>query len=334
MSATSVEQGWEALLRVREAVDLCGEPIGLCHFRLGPENGGRAVSLNRPFRASPRSGRTVAVILDPSLHIPSRARADAVFAIDGLIGVRTVRAGGLPGPLLQLFKTYLPYAFSSMHARRLGRAFAVSHFAQSLDGRIATFAGDSKRIGSPSNLVHAHRMRALSDGIIIGSRTLRRDKPRLTVRYVEGAQPVRIVLASSNEGLGDLAGIEGGDVYLVGGNGDPAPPGVNIVPLHGANGSIPTSEILRALLKRGIRSVYIEGGAVTTSRFLAEGNVDVVQIHIAPMILGSGLSSFRLPPVTDVGSSVRLAGHVFTPIDDGMMIVGTVALPGGPARRP
>ena len=62
--------------------------------------------------------------------------------------------------------------------------------------------------------------------------------------------------------------------------------------------------------------------------------MDVVQVHIAPMILGSGLSSFRLPPVPDVGSSVRLAGHVFTPIDDGMMIVGTVARPGEPARRP
>ena len=334
MSATSVEMGWEALLRVREAVDLCGEPIGICYFRLATENGGRPVSLNRPFRASPRAGEVVAAVLDPSLPVPPPSSANAVFAINGLIGVRTVRSGGLPQPLLQLFKTYLPYAFSSMHARRLGRAFAVSHFAQSLDGRIATLAGDSKRIGSPSNLVHAHRMRALSDGIIIGSRTLRRDRPHLTVRYVEGAQPARIVLASSSEGLGALAGIEGGEVYLVGGNGHPAPPGVSIVPLHGANGSIPTSDILRELLKRGIRSVYIEGGALTTSRFLSEGNVDVVQVHIAPMILGSGLSSFRLPPVPDVASSVRLAGHVFTPVDDGMMIVGTVARPGETARRP
>ena len=333
MSASAVETGWEALLRVREAVDLCGEPVGICYFRLATEKGGRPVSVNRPFQASRRAGQVVAAVLDLSLPVPPASSADAVFAFDGLIGVRTVRSGGLPQPLLQLFKTYLPYAFSSMHARRLGRAFAVSHFAQSLDGRIATLAGDSKRIGSPSNLVHAHRMRALSDGIIIGSRTLRRDRPHLTVRYVEGAQPARIVLASSNEGLGALAGIEGGEVYLVGGNGRPAPPGVSIVPLHGTNGSIPTSDILRELLKRGIRSVYIEGGALTTSRFLSEGNVDVVQVHISPMILGSGLSSFRLPPVPDVASSVRLAGHVFTPVDDGMMIVGTVARPGETERR-
>jgi diaminohydroxyphosphoribosylaminopyrimidine deaminase/5-amino-6-(5-phosphoribosylamino)uracil reductase len=257
-----------------------------------------------------------------------------VFSIQDLIRVRTVRSGGLPQPVLQLFRTYLPYAFSSMHARRLGRAFAVSHFAQSLDGRIATLAGDSKRIGGPSNLVHAHRMRALSDGVIIGSRTLRRDRPRLTVRYVEGRQPARIVLASSPEGLGALTGIEGGDVYLVGSDGMAAPPGVNVVPLNAADGSIPTSAILRELMARGIRSVYIEGGALTASRFLGEGNVDVLQIHISPLILGSGLSSFRLPPVPDVASSLRLATPAFTPVDDGMMIVGTIARPARPAEAP
>ena len=90
-----------------------------------------------------------------------------------------------------------------------------------------------------------------------------------------------------------------------------------------------TTDILRELLKRGIRSVYIEGGAVTTSRFLNEGNVDVLQVHVAPMILGSGLSSFRLPPVPDVASSLWLADHAYTPVDDGMMIVGTVAPSGG-----
>jgi len=330
MSAAVIEKGWRSLLRVRDAVDLSEEPVGQCYFRLETEGGGLPVSLGRPFRTYSRSGPVVAVLLDPALPVPPVSRADAVFSIDGLVQVRTVRAGGLPQAVLRLFKTFLPYAFSSMHARRLGRAFAVCHFAQSLDGRIATLAGDSRRIGSPSNLVHAHRMRALSDGVVIGSRTLRRDRPRLTVRYVEGRQPARIVLASSPEGLGALTGVQGGDVYLVSGNEETAPAGAKLVSFHGADGSIPTSAILRELMARGIRSVYIEGGALTTSWFLGEGNIDVLQVHISPLILGSGLSSFRLPPVPDVASSLRLAYHAFTPVDDGMMIVGTVARPAGP----
>ncbi len=334
MSASVIEKAWDSLLRLREAIELCAEPAGQCYVRLGTESGGRPVSIGRPFRASSRCGPIVAVLLDSSIPVPPVSRASAVFSIQDFIRVRTVRAGGLPWPVLQLFRTYLPYAFSSMYARRLGRAFAVSHFAQSLDGRIATLAGDSKRIGSPSNLVHAHRMRALSDGIIIGSRTLRRDRPRLTVRYVEGRQPARIVLASSSEGLEALAGIEGGEVYLVGRDGNAAPPGVNVVPFQSVDGAIPTAAILRELMARGIRSVYIEGGALTTSRFLSEGNVDVLQVHISPLILGSGLTSFRLPPVSEVASSLRLAYHAFTPVDDGMMIVGTVARRAEPAGAP
>ncbi len=329
MTEAVVEKGWDSLLRVREAVDLCENPFGQCYFHL-ENSGGRPVSLGAPFRTSSRSGPVVAVLLDPAIPVPPVSRAEAVFAIDGLIHVRTVRAGGLPRAVLRLFKTYLPYAFSSMHARRLGRAFAVCHFAQSLDGRIATLAGDSKRIGSPSNLIHAHRMRALSGGVVIGSRTLLQDRPRLTVRHVAGRQPARIVLASSTEGLAALTGFVGGDVYLFGGGGQTLPPGVRGASFPGADGAIPTSAILRELMARGIRSVYIEGGALTTSRFLGEGNVDVLQVHISPLILGSGLTSFQLPPVSDVGSSLRLAYHAFTPVDDGMMIVGTVARPAGP----
>lgn len=330
MSASVVENGWEALLRLRDAVDAHEGPVGAVFLKLDGKGGRRSVAIDRPFGARTDAGPVVAVLLDPSHPLPRSSQADAVFSIEGLVRVKTLRSGDLPVPLLLLFRTYLPYAFSPVHARRLGRAFAVSHFAQSLDGRIATLDGDSRNIGSPSNLVHAHRMRALSDGVLIGSRTLRRDKPRLTVRYVEGRQPARIVLASSPEGLEILTATEGGPVYLVGGNGVPAPPGVSLVPIHRPDGSIPTSAILRELLARRIRSVYIEGGAVTTSLFLGEGNVDVVQVNIAPVILGSGLVSFRLPAAPDVASSLRLEDHVYTPVDDGMMIVGTVA-PSGEA---
>jgi diaminohydroxyphosphoribosylaminopyrimidine deaminase/5-amino-6-(5-phosphoribosylamino)uracil reductase len=327
MSASLVDQGWGSLLRVRDAVERHEGPAGVCYFRLEPEAGRSSVAIDRPFRARSNGHPVVAVLLDASHPVPPASRADAVFVIEGLVGVEAVRTGGLPLPLLLLFRTYLPYAFSSLHARRLGRAFAVSHFAQSLDGRIATLKGDSRKIGSPSNLVHAHRMRALSGGVLIGSRTLLRDRPRLTVRYVEGRQPARIVLASSAEGLEALADSEGGPVFLVGGRGGPAPLGVEVVPINGTNGTIPTAAILEELMKRGIRSVYIEGGALTTSRFLGEGNIDIVQIHISPLILGSGLVSFRLPPVADVASSLRFVDHAFTPVDDGMMIVGTVGTP-------
>ena len=123
MSVKIVEKGWDALLRVRDAVRLCGEPVRACYVRLERADGVESVSLDTPFKPSTSSGPVVAVLIDPAPPMPSPSHADAVFAIDGLIRVRTIRSGGLPRPLLQLFKTYLPYVFSSMRGRGLGRAF-------------------------------------------------------------------------------------------------------------------------------------------------------------------------------------------------------------------
>ena len=91
------------------------------------------------------------------------------------------------------------------------------------------------------------------------------------------------------------------------------------------NGLIATSTILRELYEHGIRSVYIEGGATTTSAFLAEGNIDVLQLHISPMIIGPGINSFSKPGVRSVMDSVRFERHLYRSIGDGMMFVGRVA---------
>ncbi|MEO1451963.1 MAG: dihydrofolate reductase family protein, partial [Bacteroidota bacterium] len=59
---------------------------------------------------------------------------------------------------------YLPYALLALQAKKQQRAISIGHFAQTLDGKIATETGESRWIGNPENLTHAHRMRALCDG--------------------------------------------------------------------------------------------------------------------------------------------------------------------------
>ena len=58
-----------------------------------------------------------------------------------------------------------------------------------MDGFIATNSGESKYISSKENLDHIHRLRAISDIIIVGANTFREDKPKLTTRLVEGDNP-------------------------------------------------------------------------------------------------------------------------------------------------
>src|SRR5262249_13668305 len=68
------------------------------------------------------------------------------------------------------------------------------HFAQSIDGRIATRSGDARWISGPTSRRLAHELRAAAGAVLIGSGTALADDPLLTVRHVEGANPVRVIL--------------------------------------------------------------------------------------------------------------------------------------------
>ena len=51
-------------------------------------------------------------------------------------------------------------------------------------------------------------------------------------------------------------------------------------------------------------------------------NLDIIQIHIAPKIMGSGLNSFILDPINSVNESYNFPDGDFYNIGDGIMFVG------------
>ncbi|NJK98835.1 MAG: hypothetical protein HC905_31475 [Bacteroidales bacterium] len=104
----------------------------------------------------------------------------------------------------KFINTYLPYCFSTLKSHKLKRTYGISHYAQSLDGKIATVDGKSKWISDQENLNHSHRMRAMCDSILIGINTLRNDKPRLDVRHVKGNNPVKVVIGNSSASFSSL----------------------------------------------------------------------------------------------------------------------------------
>jgi diaminohydroxyphosphoribosylaminopyrimidine deaminase/5-amino-6-(5-phosphoribosylamino)uracil reductase len=198
---------------------------------------------------------------------------------------------------------YLRLLHGMRQAASDGHLFVTVHFAQSIDGRIATQSGDSQWIGNKANLMHAHRLRAVHDGILVGANTVRRDRPNLTVRLCEGPDPVRIILAGrhsiSEESLKRLNGETPTWILCTGATEMQPVGGVEWVALPGSPSAqiVGVPEIVQCLKARGVHSLMIEGGSFTVSQFLAGGEVNELEIHVAPIVMGSGISSLRLPEI-------------------------------------
>ncbi len=77
------------------------------------------------------------------------------------------------------------------------RTSLTVHYAQTLDGRIATRTGHSQWISGQDSLRLAHQLRASHQAVMVGVGTVLADNPRLTVRNVPGPSPLRIVVDST-----------------------------------------------------------------------------------------------------------------------------------------
>ena len=131
--------------------------------------------------------------------------------------------------------------------RRTGRPYVVLKLAASLDGRTAAPDGSSQWITGEAARADAHRLRAESDAVLVGAGTVRADDPALTVRHVEGRDPLRVVLGQ-------------------------APPGARVHPCLEVSGDL--GPILDDLGARGVLQLLVEGGATVAGAFHRAGLVD------------------------------------------------------------
>jgi|GEM_PF-3315371 len=233
---------------------------------------------------------------------------------------------GTPQKMIDVLKNYWSIKLATQTAGDL--PFTMVHMAVSLDGKIATVDGHSKWIGNEQNLNHAHRLRAILDGILIGSGTVKTDSPTLNVRRVTGQSPARFVLSNVSKDFSQLQQIKDAPTYLIRHKNYAYKNDTKIfddVIFYEGNTKVEQiNNILQKIRAKGVRSLLIEGGAETVSCFVRANAVDVLQLHHTPLILGSGRNMVNLPKVETIKEGQFLKHTYYTQMGNEIMITGAL----------
>jgi len=229
-------------------------------------------------------------------------------------GARQLRSAGLEvtSGVLRKEAERLNDVFYGYH--RLGRPFVTLKLAMTLDGRIATRAGDSQWITSSTSRRFAHRLRAEADAVLVGAGTLRRDNPSLTVRLARGRNPFRVVVSgrapvpkasrlfTDNRDARTIIAASPERVARLG--KDKAFRGVTFWNVKTKAGRVDIADLVSQAGAFGLRHLLVEGGAALATAFLQVELVDRLVFMIAPKLLGDGVNA-----VGDLGIR-KLSEHV------------------------
>ena len=187
----------------------------------------------------------------------------------------------------------------------------IAQTGQSLDGRIATAAGHSHYVTGPADIRRLHRLRALVDAVVVGAGTVAADNPRLTVREVEGENPVRVILDPHGRLDRDRHVFSDGAARTVevrraadGGASRPRLEG-DVLRMPAGGGGFDPAAVLQALRRQGYRRILVEGGGTTVSRFLQAGALDRLHVTVAPLLIGGGRPAFTLDPIESLDEALR-----------------------------
>lgn len=223
-----------------------------------------------------------------------------------------------------------------------GRPYVTMKFASSLDGKIATYTGDSKYITGVEARRWVHRERDDHDAIMVGINTVLKDDPLLTTREPVGRTPTKVIVDSQGkipESARLFENTENGVIVLTTPEGGERLKGrrdIRVVRVPSDNGRVCLEEGLKKLGDAGFNTVFLEGGSKLNGSMLDRGLVDRVAGFVAPVLLGGrdAISPVGGQGLELVKDAQRLRDVGWTPLGKDLLVEGYLWKPGDSIQIP
>jgi riboflavin-specific deaminase-like protein len=170
---------------------------------------------------------------------------------------------------------------------------------------------------------------------MVGAGTVTADNPQLTVRHVNGKNPLRIIVDSKLRIPIKSSVLKDKDSHLtIVATTSKAPAkkitaikklGVDVLIVKKEkNGKVSLSHLLKELGKREIMSVLVEGGSEIITSLLKANLADKMIIPISPRIIGKGLEAIGDLNINKISNAIKFSSFKTMKKGDDLIFEGTI----------
>ena len=180
----------------------------------------------------------------------------------------------------------------------------IGQIGQSLDGKIALNNGSSHYINEKESITYLHCLRSISDGVLVGVNTIIKDNPLLTTRKIKGPNPIRLIIDPTLKLTNKYKIFKDNNKNIIFTNSSKEKKFINTTIVKFPKKNF-TQNIYDYLEKTSLQTILIEGGPTTLSHFIELKLLNYMQFIISPTIIGSGIDSVKLKPISDLKNALR-----------------------------
>ncbi len=233
-------------------------------------------------------------------------------------GVNVI-TGIMERELAKYYKSFFKYAIEK-------KPFVTLKVAQSIDGKNSV--SGTRYLVSEKTLNYVHKLRYISDAIMVGVNTINTDNPELNIRYCKKKKTLtKVVLDYFGRVRSDAKIFQSNApviIYTKKGEFSDIKKykHVDIVKVEGKEGMLDLEEVFEDLANRGIANLLVEGGGILSFNMLKKGLVDRLILLVTPFIVGGKDNfAFNGEGFESLDQAINLTNFVVKRVDRDLILI-------------